>query len=439
MVILNRRSNPCLSILFFVNNFILSKVKEHGPQYRAFAIFGLINYILPFFMWNGDLLHSTLPLYLRSFASILCFLLLLKDHWPKTLQQFLPTYWYFTLLYCLPFLTSFLLLLNQGSTHWLMNLVLAIFLLVLLVDWISFILLLSLGISLALILDWLADDSIKLVLEMHNVHLALYMYFFSILIGLIFSRNKARINAERSSAIEGLSASIAHEIRTPLSSLRMNVELLRKYLPILLNSYDKLESKEHSNIIEDRYYKKLKKIPDDFESTIQESFLIIDMLLNNIKGLNDLRVSLKKISIRTSVEEALDTYPFKDNQRTSIITNLHSDFYSLGDSIMMRHIIYNLLKNALYYTNDKDEPKIEILTEQSNDANFLYVIDNGIGIMDSDLPYIFDPFYSKTKHGTGVGLSFCKTVMSRFDGNIFCESKYDEYTKFTLKFPKIKE
>ena len=321
-----------------------------------------------------------------------------------------------------------------------MNLVLAIFLLVLLVDWISFVILLSLGVLLALVLDWLTDNSIQLILDMQNLHLALYMYFFSILIGLVFSRNKARIDFERSSAIEGLSASIAHEIRTPLSSLRINVELLRLHLPTLLRLYDTLKPKlDPQDVIEPKHYKKLIRMPNDLEVTIQRSFLIIDMLLNNIKGLQDVNVSLKKISMRTSIRDSLNAYPFKDHQRKSIVSNLDSDFYFLGDRIMMRHVIYNLLKNSLYFTNDRDEPKIEIVTQLADDANFLYIIDNGMGIMDGDLPYIFKPFYSKTKHGTGVGLSFCKTIINKFNGDISCESEYGKYTKFILKFPKIKE
>ena len=63
---------------------------------KAFAVFGLINYILPFFMWNQDMIQSTLPLYLRSIASTLCFLLLVKDYWPKNCKWLLPSYWYFT-------------------------------------------------------------------------------------------------------------------------------------------------------------------------------------------------------------------------------------------------------------------------------------------------------------------------------------------------------
>lgn len=423
------------SFFHLINDWILSKVKEHGPQYTAFAIFGLINFVLPFFMWSQEMLEATLLLYLRSFASLLCFVLLLRDYWPNKLRIFLPFYWYFTLLYCLSFLTSYLLLLNQGSTYWLMNLVLAIFLLVLLVDWVSFIILLSLGLLAALVVDWLTEDRFYLILDSQNLYLALYMYFFSILIGLIFSRNKAKIDFERLFAIEGLSASIAHEIRTPLSSLRMNAEIIRVYLPQLLMFY---KNKNFSgDCIDSEYIKKLETIPSDLEATINKSFLIIDMLLNNIKVFSDFSISLSKLCSSDCIQDALNSYPFRGNQQKSIVFNADASFFFNGDDIMIRHVMYNLIKNALYHTNDVDNPQIEIFFQTSLNNNCICIIDNGSGVKESDLDHIFEPFYSKTKHGTGVGLSFCKMVMEKFDGSIMCESQYGHYTKFILSFPII--
>jgi signal transduction histidine kinase len=52
------------------------------------------------------------------------------------------------------------------------------------------------------------------------------------------------------------------------------------------------------------------------------------------------------------------------------------------------------------------------------------------------LANLFDHFYTTTFMGTGIGLSFCKLVMERFGGDIFCESEEGAYTRFTLLFPK---
>ena len=431
--------HPVLKPIYFLNEIIENRVREHGEQYMAFAIFGLINYILPFFMWSEDMIETAFPLYIRSFASLFCFILLLKDHWPNSLRKWLPLYWYFTLLYTLPFLTSYLLFYNHGSTNWLMNMVLALFLLVLLVDWISFVVLLSLGVSLALVLYRIMHGSIFILVDMNNLYLAFYMYFFAILIGLIFSRNKAKIDFERLSAMQGLSASIAHEIRTPLSSLRMNTKLIRMYLPKLIKFYDKNKQNEDASaiLIRPEHEKKLKKVSADIEATIQKSFLIVEMLLANIKVFKDESIILTKLDMSECLNEALQAYPFRKDQEKMIHVDPSIKFEFLGNPIMVRHIFYNLIKNALHYINDVDLPKIEIWVETSLDEHLLYFKDNGGGIKDVDLPYIFDQFYSKRKHGTGVGLSFCKLAMKKFGGNIACTSESGEYAQFMLGFPKI--
>ena len=431
--------HPILKPIHFLNQVIANRVKEHGQQYMAFAIFGLINYILPFFMWSEDMIETAFPLYIRSFASLFCFILLLKDHWPNKFRKWLPLYWYFTLLYTLPFLTSYLLFYNQGSTNWLMNMVLALFLLVLLVDWISFVVLLSLGVSLALVFYRVVNGSIFILEDMNNLYLAFYMYFFAILIGLIFSRNKAKIDFERLLAMQGLSASIAHEIRTPLSSIRMNTKLINMYLPKLLKFYEKHKGEWDGSgeLIKPDHKAKLKNVSLDLEATVQKSFLIVEMLLANIKALKDESIVLSKLDMQECLNEALLAYPFRQGQEKIIHVDPSVKFEFLGNPVMVRHIFYNLIKNSLHYINDVDQPKIEIWAESTEDEHILSFKDNGKGIKDDDLPLIFEQFYSNRKHGTGVGLSFCKVAMKKFGGNIACTSEYGRYAQFMLGFPKI--
>lgn len=435
-----KRSYSIFAPIYSLNEIISNKVKEYGEQYTAFAIFGLVNYVLPFFMWSEEMTEAAFPLYLRCFASLLCFALLLRAHWPGWLGKLLPLYWYFTLFYTLPFLTAYLLFYTNGSTNWLMNMVLALFLLVLLIDWISFIILLSLGISVALAMYRVIHGPMSMLVDMDNLYLAFYMYFFAILIGFIFSRNKAKIDFERLLAMQGLSASIAHEIRTPLSSLRMNTKLLCMYLPKLLKFYDEHKEKGlySEELIEAEHEVKLKRVSEDLDATIQKAFLIVDMLLTNIKSLTEGSIALSRLNMTNCIQEAFEGYPFREEQRKMIhiLEPIHFDF--LGNVIMVRHIFYNLVQNALHYTNDVDEPKIEIWAESTIDKNILYFKDNGRGINEMDLPYIFDQFYSQRKHGTGVGLSFCKLAMKKFGGDIACTSEYGRYAEFILSFPKLK-
>lgn len=99
-------------------------------------------------------------------------------------------------------------------------------------------------------------------------------------------------------------------------------------------------------------------------------------------------------------------------------------------------MIFNLLKNAIYYIRDANKGKIYIWAEHDVNFNILHVKDTGKGISASILPNIFNQFFTNTPHGAGIGLTFCKMVMERFGGDIICYSKKGEYADFILYFPR---
>ena len=81
--------------------------------------------------------------------------------------------------------------------------------------------------------------------------------------------------------------------------------------------------------------------------------------------------------------------------------------------------------------------KITIWLESDSKKNKLHFKDNGSGISPKIIRFIFNRFFSKTTHGTGIGLTFCKLVMQEFGGNITCYSEEGKFTQFILDFPHI--
>ncbi len=118
------------------------QVAHYGAPYALFGVFCCVNYLFPYFMWE----HTSpamydLMLYIRTVGAMACGILLVRDKWPQSLLPYLPTFWHLTLLYCLPFTSTVMFLLTQGSVEWLINVALTIMFLVVLVDWLSFIIL----------------------------------------------------------------------------------------------------------------------------------------------------------------------------------------------------------------------------------------------------------------------------------------------------------
>jgi signal transduction histidine kinase len=106
----------------------------------------------------------------------------------------------------------------------------------------------------------------------------------------------------------------------------------------------------------------------------------------------------------------------------------------------MYQVIYNLVNNALKYTQEKGDIRIEF-TENKNQV-IMSVTDNGHGIPSEELPFIFERFYRADKSrnrdtgGSGIGLAIVKSIIHAHHGEIEAESKLNEGSSFTIKLPR---
>jgi PAS domain S-box-containing protein len=233
-----------------------------------------------------------------------------------------------------------------------------------------------------------------------------------------------------------ISAGIAHELRTPIRAIKSSAGSLKRYLPELLEGYKLAREAKlpvsyinpiHRNALEDNF--------DVIESEAQLAFTVIEMLLVRLnktdKGLQELSVC----SISGCIEEALKRYPFDTDELEKVHWARDQDFLFKGNELMMVHVLFNLFKNAFHHIKAVNKGNIQCWVTQQQDMNQLHFKDTGQGIAANALPHIFDQFFSKTTHGTGIGLSFCKRVMHGFGGDIICHSVEGEYTEFVLSFP----
>lgn len=423
-----------------LNQFCLRRIDKHNEvQYWTFAIYGLINTIIPYFLWEYNL-QDLLTIILHIIASSLCFMLIFVDDWIPSFKRYYPVCWYFILFYTLPFLSTYMLFNNGLSTGWIINSILALFLLSFLVDWLDFLVLLGCGIIIGWFVCWSSHDAIE-IKDWHkfNYIFLLYMYLSSIIIGGVFIRNKAFYNLEKEEYLKLLSGAIAHELRTPLLSIALGVTAIKEQSQMILD----VDCPEHNIKFPDtmaNHHKLeiLNKLLNNVCQTIKESSSIIDMFLIKLKAdLSD--EELSKCSMQGCIVKALKDYPLTDYERGLIVWQEIPNFYFKGNEMLMVHVLLNLLKNSLYYVKAANKGKIYISLASKNDSNILRFKDTGKGISKNIIGNIFRKFYSKTQHGTGIGLSFCKLVMDIFGGLIECKSQEGKFTEFTLHFPLLKD
>ncbi|MHA7878124.1 MAG: sodium:solute symporter family protein, partial [Bacteroidota bacterium] len=180
------RLKQCLPTPKRLVQYSQRQVAHYGASYALFGIFCCVNYLFPYFMWE----HTSpamydLMLYLRALGAMACGLLLVRDKWPNSLIPYLPSFWHLTLLYCLPFTSTVMFLITQGSVEWLINIAITIMFLIVLVDWVSFLLLSILGVTLGFLFYQLAIGPVRLQLDFSTGYLLVYICVFATSIALI--------------------------------------------------------------------------------------------------------------------------------------------------------------------------------------------------------------------------------------------------------------
>ena len=218
----------------------------------------------------------------------------------------------------------------------------------------------------------------------------------------MFTKNNTQNKVEN---LKSLAGSIAHETRNPLSAIKGCCEIIK-------NNLD--EAVEYLDLI---------------SISSSRGLSMVDMILQNIRDEEIDKDKFLNLSIASVVESAIKEFAFESEEQKELVNiSLENDFIFKGNETLMIFVLFNLLKNSLYY-----KAKINIWLD--GDKKCLYFKDNGVGIPTDKLESIFDSFFtSNKKGGTGLGLPFCKRVMKAFGGDISCVSKEGEGVEFCLQF-----
>ena len=262
-------------------------------------------------------------------------------------------------------------------------------------------------------------------------------YTASIIFAIICSRNKKSTADAKMEGMKIVGASLAHELRTPLAAISMGIGGVKKYLPDLISGY--ALAKQHGlevPAIRPEHYTTLHNLLTTLETETHYSHTMIDMQLLRIHNSGEYKFSV--CSAKDCIESAIKRYPFNSaEQRALVDYTVNPGFTFNGVELLVVHILFNLLKNALYYIAVAGKGQIFIWTECHEKSNKLHFKDTGTGMSKKVYANIFKNFFTHTHNGTGVGLHFCKSTMERLGGKIDFHTQEHEYTEFILSFPNI--
>lgn len=429
------------SIVKKIHCAVIRSGKRTESHYILLGLLGFFGFPFYYVIWNYIYPQPYENLTLRLIASVLCLLLTVKNHWPKKCKPYVHLYWYITLFYCVPFFFNFMFLKNNLNLIWAMSTFAGMFILILVTEWRW---LLGLFVS-GTICAWL----VYLLTGGHAALLTDFLgfsavYAFTGIVGILFLYNTERLQQkrllrERLQGMMTLSVNVAHELRTPLLGLKSGTAGLKRYVPKLFETYlharkqglevPRIRTSHANNIL---------PTLDRMDRQTHFANTIIDMLLMNLSHSPIDSSTFEQCGMVVCINAALDRYPFDSTElEAKLHWNKANDFSFLGAPMLLNHMMFNLLKNALHFIVTAERGEIFIWLQCTDTMNELHFKDTGEGIATNIMPQIFDRFFTTTMTGTGVGLSFCKMVMKKFGGDIYCRSTEGKFTEFILVFPPI--
>jgi signal transduction histidine kinase len=219
-------------------------------------------------------------------------------------------------------------------------------------------------------------------------------------------------DARRLAALGQFAAAIAHDIRTPLTSISLNVQILRRKLQL------SDDDREHLDIALEELARLDKSVGEilDFAKPVKlasEAIDIGELLETTAKGLTPV-LSEKGVALEL-VEPPGDGF------------TVH------GDPKRLRQVLTNLVDNAADASGTG--AKVILRASAADDHVAIEIEDHGRGIHTDDLPKIFDPFFTTRPDGTGLGLAICHKVVRAHGGDIKVRSAPGAGSTFTVLLP----
>ncbi len=411
------------SIVAYITKLIKKQTSRHKEYCYLFGGLGVVYFLgSSFFMefTNNTIMHTILCM--KVLATILCFGLCVHDYYltPKQRAKYMPIYWYITLLYCFPFLSSYIALVYASSAPWILNLMLSIILLYVFGGLFTMVFLSVVGFAAAYALFKLTGYNLALVTsDAPKVFPYVYCILTTGVVLILKHKDMAQEKELQSKMLYG--TAVGHEVINPLHGASMMAD-------ILINAF---KDKNRVDEINQDAFDNIKELLEPFKEASDGALKTVDRLLNLVRTDIAEADDMGTYNIGDCVNKTLKSYGLNGNKLNQIQVKEGNEFDFKGSKHFVGHVLNNLISNALKYAGP--DSSIEIWYE----GNELHFKDNGHGIAPEKLPYIFDILDKNgSTDGTGVGLPFCKRIMEGMGGSIECYSTLGKGTEFVLIFAK---
>lgn len=219
--------------------------------------------------------------------------------------------------------------------------------------------------------------------------------------------------SEREQAWREMAKQVAHEIKNPLTPMRLTVQNFQR-------KFDVNDTNIHSKL--DEYSKTLIQQIDTMSSIASAFSNFAKMPAQQNETLNVVKI----------VKLALDIF----NEDYIFFTAEDKEIIAKFDRTQLIRVVTNLVKNGIQAMPENKTPKMVINVETDNNAVIITVADNGSGISEENKAKVFEPKFTTKTSGMGLGLAMVKNIVETHNGTITFKTEKGHGTTFTVTFPK---
>ena len=227
----------------------------------------------------------------------------------------------------------------------------------------------------------------------------------------------ALAKSEREGAWREMARQVAHEIKNPLTPMKLSIQYLQKSIDNNSANVKELTANVAKTLVEQIDH--LSKIAFDFSqfANIGNTFIETFDINNVIQSLESL---------------------YKTNTNVNLILDIPDEKYLVkADKTQMNRLFTNLIQNAIEACDGNDVCKIELTEKRENGQVIISIKDNGAGIPEDMQSKIFIPNFTTKTSGTGLGLAMCKGIVEQANGKIWFKTKKGEGSIFSVELPLV--
>ena len=254
-------------------------------------------------------------------------------------------------------------------------------------------------------ISWKNDDEIGLLVKQYNL-----------MLGELEKSADLLAKSEREGAWREMAKQVAHEIKNPLTPMKLSIQHLQRAL------------KDNS--------------PDIKELTENISRRMIEQI-DNLSGIatafSDFakmpQGEFRKIDIEPILLSTVELFRESDNVEINL-RYLENECIVLGDKDQLMRVFTNIIKNSTQAIPENKQGIIDIIVNDKSTYFLITIKDNGVGIPEEKRAHIFEPNFTTKSSGTGLGLAISKNIIERMNGKIWFDSVVNEYSEFYIQLPK---